>query len=429
MSKVSDFINIQISRQTQSVSRASFSVPMYLAEHAGFAERARTFSSLDGVAELFDSASPVYKAAEKMFGQELVPQSIIIGRKAVAGGTISVSSVLASYTYKLTVNGQTVTFTSDSTPTNTEIVTGLKAAFDAATPAITGVTATVSGSTLVLAASGDWSVKAGTNLSLVYNASSETWVDALNAVAAANSNWYVFAANTHAKADQLALAAAIEARKQLYLTSSADTTAKATTVTDVGQALKDLGYDRTLVMWSAVAATEEPEVAVMAKFSQYTPGSATLMYKQFAGVTVQALTDNEVANLKAKNYNVYETVGGVAMFSDGVMASGEFFDTMVVADWCEARIRERVFFKLVNLLKLGYTRAGAAIIENEIRAVFTEGVSSGAFSPDVPAIISVPDPVTVDPNLRAQRKLEGITFEFRLGSAIHRVGIKGVLTV
>jgi hypothetical protein len=83
----------------------------------------------------------------------------------------------------------------------------------------------------------------------------------------------------------------------------------------------------------------------------------------------------------------------------------------------------------VNLLKLGYTRAGAAIIENEIRAVFTEGVSSGAFSPDVPAIISVPDPVTVDPNLRAQRKLEGITFEFRLGSAIHKVGIKGVLTV
>jgi hypothetical protein len=109
---------------------------MYLAEHAGFADRARTFSSLDGVAELFDSASPVYKAAEKMFGQELVPQNIIIGRKAVQGGTISVSSVLASYTYKLTVNGQTITFTSDDTPTATEIVTGLKAAFDAATPAM-----------------------------------------------------------------------------------------------------------------------------------------------------------------------------------------------------------------------------------------------------------------------------------------------------
>lgn len=429
MSKVSDFISIQISRQTQAVARAAFNIPMYLGTHAAFTERARVFSSLDGVAELFDSASPVYKAAEKMFGQELVPQQIVIGKRAVQGATVSVSSVLASYAYKLTINGQTLTFTSDSTPTGAEIATGLKAAFDAASPAIVGVTATVAGATLVLAAASSWSVKVGTNLSLTYDVATETWTDALNAVGAANNNWYAFAANTHLKADQLALAAAVEARKQLYFTSSSDSTAKATTTTDIGQALKDLDRDRTLVIWSSVADTEEPEVAVMSKFLQYTPGSADLCYKQFSGVTVQSLTDNEVANLKAKNYNVYETVGGVNMFSDGNMASSEACDNMIVSDWCESRMRERVFLKLVNLLKLGYTRSGAAIIENEIRAVHQEGVLSGAFSPDVPPIISVPDPVTIDPNLRAQRKLEGITFEFRLGSAIRRIGIKGTLTV
>jgi len=429
MSKVSDFISIQISRQTQAVARAAFNIPMYLGTHAAFTERARVFSSLDGVAELFDSASPVYKAAEKMFGQELVPQQIVIGKRAVQGATISVSSVLASYAYKFTINGQELTFTSDSTPTGAEIATGLKAAFDAASPAIVGVTATVAGATLVLAAASSWSVKVGTNLSLTYDVATETWTDALNAVGAANNNWYAFAANTHLKADQLALAAAVEARKQLYFTSSSDSTAKATTTTDIGQALKDLDRDRTLVIWSSVADTEEPEVAVMSKFLQYTPGSADLCYKQFSGVTVQSLTDNEVANLKAKNYNVYETVGGVNMFSDGNMASSEPCDNMIVSDWCESRMRERVFFKLVNLLKLGYTRSGAAIIENEIRAVHQEGVLSGAFSPDVPPIISVPDPVTIDPNLRAQRKLENIQFEFRLGSAIRRIGIKGTLTV
>ena len=429
MSKVSDFISIQISRQTQAVARAAFNIPMYLGTHAAFTERARVFSSLDGVAELFDSASPVYKAAEKMFGQELVPQQIVIGKRAVQGATISVSSVLASYAYKFTINGQELTFTSDSTPTGAEIATGLKAAFDAASPAITGVTATVAGSTVVLAAADAWSVKVGTNLSLTYDVATEAWADALNAVGAANNNWYAFAANTHTKADQLALAAAVEARKQLYFTSSSDATAKATTVTDIGQALKDLDRDRTLVIWSSVADTEEPEVAVMSKFLQYTPGSADLCYKQFSGVTVQSLTDNEVANLKAKNYNVYETVGGVNMFSDGNMASSEACDNMIVSDWCESRMRERVFFKLVNLLKLGYTRSGAAIIENEIRAVHQEGVLSGAFSPDVPPIISVPDPVTIDPNLRAQRKLEGIQFEFRLGSSVRRIGIKGTLTV
>lgn len=326
--KVNDFINIQISRQTQAVARAAFNIPMYLGTHAAFTERARVFTSLTGVAELFDSASPVYKAAEKMFGQEQVPQQIVIGKRAVQGATVSISSVLASYAYKLTVNGQELTFTSDSTPTGAEIATGLKAAFDAASPAITGVTATVAGATVVLAAAGSWSVKVGSNLSLTYDVATETWTDALNAVSAANNNWYAFAANTHLKADQLALAAAVEARKQLYFTSSSDTTAKALTTTDIGQALKDAGYNRTTVTWSSVAETEEPEVGIMSQWLQYTVGSATLKFKRFSGVTVQSLTDNEVANLKAKNYNVYETVGGVNMYSEGVVASGEFVDTI-----------------------------------------------------------------------------------------------------
>lgn len=427
--KVNDFINIQISRQTQAVARAAFNIPMYLGTHAAFTERARVFTSLTGVAELFDSASPVYKAAEKMFGQEQVPQQIVIGKRAVQGATVSISSVLASYAYKLTINGQTLTFTSDSTPTGAEIATGLKAAFDAASPAITGVTATVAGATVVLAAAGDWSVKVGSNLSLTYDVATETWTDALNAVSAANNNWYAFAANTHLKADQLALAAAVEARKQLYFTSSSDSTAKALTTTDIGQALKDAGYNRTTVTWSSVAETEEPEVGIMSQWLQYTVGSATLKFKRFSGVTVQSLTDNEVANLKAKNYNVYETVGGVNMYSEGVVASGEFVDTMTIVDWTEARMRERIYFQLVNMLKMPFTRGGVAVIEAQMRSVHQEGVLSGAFSDDVPPIISIPDPVTLDPNLRAMRKFEGVTFEFRLAGAVHFVGVRGTITV
>lgn len=428
MTTTSDFINIQISRETTAVTRAAFNIPCYIAAHAAFTERARTFSSLSAVGELFDSASPAYKAAVKAFGQDLVPQSFVIGRRAVAGGTISVSSVLASYAYKFTVNGQEISFTSDSTPTATEIVTGLKAAFDAATPAITGVTATVVGSTLVLAAAGDWSVKVGTTLSLVYNAATESWADTIAAVNQANSNWFGLTANTHVKADQSAIAAVVETYKRLYFTSSSDSTAKATTTTDIGATLKDLGYDNTMVIWAAEAETEEPEVAVMAKFLQYTPGSADLMYKQFDGISTQKLTDNEVANLKAKNYNVYESVGGVNILHDGNCVSGEPVDNMVVTFWTEARMRERIYSKLVNMLKLPFTRSGAAMIEADIRAIYQEGVINGAFSPDVPPIISVPDPVTLDQNLRILRKLEGITFQFRFAGSVRYLGIFGTLS-
>lgn len=75
------------------------------------------------------------------------------------------------------------------------------------------------------------------------------------------------------------------------------------------------------------------------------------------------------------------------------------------------------------------TRSGAAMIEADIRAVWQEGVINGAYTAEVPAIVSVPDPITLDPNLRALRKLEGITFEFRLASAIHSLALRGTISV
>lgn len=92
-------------------------------------------------------------------------------------------------------------------------------------------------------------------------------------------------------------------------------------------------------------------------------------------------------------------------------------------------MRERIYFQLVNMLKMPFTRSGVAVIESQMRSVHQEGVLSGAFSPDVPALINIPDPISLDPNLRAMRKFEGITFEFRLAGAVHFIGIKGVVTV
>lgn len=92
-------------------------------------------------------------------------------------------------------------------------------------------------------------------------------------------------------------------------------------------------------------------------------------------------------------------------------------------------MRERIYFQLVNMLKMPFTRGGVAVIEAQMRSVHQEGVLSGAFSDDVPPIISIPDPVTLDPNLRAMRKFEGVTFEFRLAGGVHFVGVRGTITV
>ena len=92
-------------------------------------------------------------------------------------------------------------------------------------------------------------------------------------------------------------------------------------------------------------------------------------------------------------------------------------------------MQERLFYRLVNTLKIPFTRAGAAIIESEIRAVYAEGVANGGFSPDIAPIIYVPDPNTLDPNLRAKRIFSGIQFTFKLAGAVHFIAIQGFVTV
>lgn len=43
--------------------------------------------------------------------------------------------------------------------------------------------------------------------------------------------------------------------------------------------------------------------------------------------------------------------------------------------------------------------------------------------------VYVPSVLNIDPNLRASRIFEGITFEARLAGAIHKIKIKGVVTI
>lgn len=102
---------------------------------------------------------------------------------------------------------------------------------------------------------------------------------------------------------------------------------------------------------------------------------------------------------------------------------------MVFALWLEARLIERIWFRLVNSKKIPYTAAGMTIIEAEIRAQLTEGVRVGGIA-EAPAFqVYVPSVLSLEPNLRASRVLEGVTFEARLAGAVHKIKIRGVVTI
>jgi hypothetical protein len=430
MTRLTDIIEIQISRETSAVAQTNFNVPAFISAHTNFVERARVYSSLLAVADDFATSDSAYIAAQKFFGQAIKPANIVIGRRQIPGATVNVLTVAPATSYVLTVSGTAITYVSQALDTAILIAAGLKAAYDV-TP-ITGVTLVnnLDGTlTFTAAVDTDWSLKVSANLSKANAPATESWSTSVNEVQADNDTWYALVIESHNEIDVLEVAGLIEAKKKVFGTSSGTTAIKTTGTTDTFAKLKDLGYQRTFGIFSTDADSQFPEAAWIGFQLQEQPGSNTWAYKALTGVTVSKLSDTEATNIKAKNGNTYESVGGQSVTIGGKMFGGEFIDIMVFVDWLEARMTERLWFRMANSKKIPYTAAGATIIESEIRAQLNDGIRVGGLADSPTPVVRVPDVLSVAPNLRAQRIFEGIEFEARLAGAIHFVKIKGTVTV
>lgn len=428
MTRLTDIIQIDITRETAAVAQTNFNVPLFIAAFTDFMERAREYTSIEAVASDFSTNSVVYTAASKLFGQQIRPTKIVVGRRQIPSVTVTVATVTDSTSYTITINEQAFTFTSGVATTAALIAEGLKDTYDL-TP-ITGITVTDNlDGTLTIASTVNWSIAVGAGLTMAAAFPTESWTDTLEAVQAANDTWYALTAESHTEATVLALAGAIEAKKKIYGFSSSDVTIKSGSTTDLFSQLQDLGYQRTFGLWSATADTEFPECAWIGFQLQERPGSNTWAYKSLAGTAVSTLSDTESSNIKSKNGSTYESVAGRNVTVGAKMMGGEWIDVMVFVDWLEARLRERIWFRLANSKKIPYTQAGATILETEVRAQLREGIRVGGLADSPAPIVVVPDVTTIAPNLRAQRIFNGIEFEARLAGAIHFVGVSGRVTV
>lgn len=430
MTRLTDIIDIQITRETAAVAQTNFNVPLFIAAHTAFAERARTYSTIEAVADDFAISSNVYVAATKLFGQQLKPTNIVVGRRHVPSVTVSANTVAVGVSYTLTISGQTYSYTSVALDTSALIMAGLKTAYNVS-PVI-GVTVTDNlDGTLTVAAPVEtgYSLAVSSNLTTANAPSTEAWPSAIEAIQEIDDTWYALAIESHLEADVLAVAGAIEAKKKIFGTSSSAQDVQTTATTDVFSQLKALSYQRTFGLFSLTADTEFPECAWIGYQLQEQPGSNTWAYKELAGVTVSKLSDTVSKNILDKNGNTYEAVGGLNSTVGGKMFGGEWIDVMVFVDWLEQRMKERLWFRMRNSKKIPYTAAGAAIIEAEVRAQLNDGIRAGGLADSPAPIVNVPDVLSVAPNLRAQRIFEGITFEARLAGAIHFVKIRGTVTV
>ena len=141
------------------------------------------------------------------------------------------------------------------------------------------------------------------------------------------------------------------------------------------------------------------------------------------------MTTNVINILDGKNINHYTLTAGVAITRQGKTAGGEWIDVMRFVDWLKARMQERIYQQLVNLLKIPYTDQGVAIIENLVRAQLQEGIRVGGLAKDPEFTVTVPKVIDVSQTDRANRLLPDVKFNATLAGAIHKININGVVTV
>lgn len=434
-------VNVQISRETATVSQAGFGAGNFLSNTAVFSDRIKVYSNLKAVSDDTLSGADTLTYAQKYFGQSVRPTQLFVTKKGRLLPQISTLVFNVDLITGNTVNGSIngvalapIPFDTDHATTMADIATALAANADIDTAVVSGRTITITtldGTNVTLSgfvvtggasqATAAWTVSQYGDVLL-------TNVASLTAAALINNDWYALAAYEKDKADILLIAAYIQGLRKIYAVSSADADILTSVTTDVASELKAASYDRTFLLYSATAAAF-PEGAWLGAGLPTNPGAITWKFKSLAGVTVDTITDTQKTIAAGKNANTYTVIGGRNITEEGVTSEGTFIDIIRDTDWLQARITENVFQAFVTQPKIPYTDQGVSIIVNRIQQILDQGVANGVLTNNPRPTISAPLVANVPVNDRANRILPDVTFEAVLAGAIHKVTINGTVSV
>lgn len=437
MPSLSDIVSITIVLQTGGITQAGFGTPLLLSHSAAFAERVRFYQDPEGVAADFAVTTPEHRAASKIFSQNPRPERVAIGRAALKPtqrfkiGAVSVQNL---HKYIVKIGTTDVEYTSDGTATNDEIVAGLAAAITTLAPAGFAATAIgVVGSQvlqILASAPGNWldiTAPDPTYLSFVQDHADPGVATDLTAIKLESNQWYHLVTWFNSEAYVLAASAFVEANKKLYTPDFADseviTVAESGLATDVAHDLKASAFNRTGGCYHPNNA-QFFGAAWPGAVLPLNPGSETWKFKTLAGVAVYALSETQKINAQDKRCNLYLEYAGRNIATEGVVASGQFVDTIRFRDWLEARIQERLFLALANSKKVPYTDEGIAILQAALFAQLQEGVDVGGLVKDS-IVIQAPTAASANPVDKANRILRNLNFTAELAGAIHKVFIQG----
>jgi hypothetical protein len=445
MSSISPIVNVSITAESQTVTRAGFGTILIMSCEAK-AVQGPTAVRYESVDEMvlagFSASGKTVKMATRAFQQAPAVNAVVVGkRNTLPTVTATLTPIVKNNTgYSVTINDEVFTFNSGSEATAASIVSGLVALINAggqnvlasgsATLVITGADApggtgtpgslfTVTGYNRALFSMQDTTADAGIAADLV---TIRTAVDG-------SDDWYAVAIDTHGKAEILALAASSSVQTGFkafwYSTPDADClTGSATSV--MGEA-KSAGLAKVKGLFHTQAAAYAPEMAWAGLIMASDPGSTALPHKTLRGVPVDVLTSAEVNNVLSLNGGTYTEIGGQGRTRGQKDALGEDMEVQRFIAFLTARMQENVFALLASRKKVPFTAGGLAQIESVINSTLLLGVRVGGLAPLPAYKISMPPVSSFTPAQRAAGELTGITFEATFAAAIYYVGITGTL--
>ena len=443
---IRDIVNVQITRQTASLSRAGFGTMLLLTPKANISSRlAYATSPAEAATLLLGGSSAVeYDAVVKLFSQNPCPTRIAIGYQQSVKN-VTFIGLTGSGTIKVTVNGVLITrvWGVDKATTLSALASDIAMNVNIASAVYTAGTSIM----VITPAVGKqvslvFDLSAVVGISLTFTSTpSETITQALDAITDYNDDWYALAISSRTSADQLLAAAWVETRRKVCGFASSEpnivTQAVSADTTSIAALLVAGAYTRSFVMFHDDASIIFPEVALFGRVLPLDPGTYTTKFKTLAGVPVSKLTTTQSTNARAKKCQTYEEVGGANIVQEGTMGSGEWIDIIIFVDWLHARLTEGVYRTLYVNDKLPYTATGIACIRSAIDQVLRTGMDRGGISPMAfdSNKLQIGGYYIVTPLLenvsvvdKAARYLQGVKFTAFLAGAVHAVKIDGVVT-
>lgn len=448
-------IDIQISRETTAVTRAGFGTLAIIAEFqpdktTTTFDRYRYYGSLS---ELTDDgwlpSDAVYKAAQIAFAQNPTIDRIMVGRKDKSTTDADFATALAAiesetqdwYGFIIISTKSRIAFDVDFV-TGDEIVVTVDGEDSATVTYSAGQSSTmnalasaiedISGIGIV-SASAEFIDGVYRTLELTVDESAANTLSVTithgGAGAAQGTVYTSITDTTQSEYENAALWAETQ-KKLLFICDDNADIYDAGSTTDIAAVTQAANYDRTSVIYHEDAQGDLTpswlETGWAGQLFPLNPGEATWSFKTIAGVTPSALTTGQRTAITNKNANVYISVGGVSITEKGTVASGEYIDIIRGIDWLEARIQEAIYSELVNSKKIPYTDGGVQVIKAALDGVLDLAVRRGvlaSYESSAPLVADIPD---AD---KLARTLPDVTFSGTLAGAIHKVKVRGTVSV